>query len=202
MPAENNGAPSRGRASFIALLLLFSQVGLSSFGGAAAPRLQKEFVEVRGWLSEMEFSAAFALAQIMPGASVVNLSALIGYRLMRLPGALAAVLGLLIGPGVAAIGLASLAHHWAGWTLSAALQGMAASAAGLLFSMGLKTGSKMVRLVFSSAGKEAEAVAALSVLTATFVLVGLFRFPTAAVVLCLAPCSVALALLTRKKGRR
>jgi chromate transporter len=148
------------------------------------------------------WAAAFALAQIMPGASVVNLSALIGYRLMRLPGALAAVAGLLIGPGVAAIGLASLAHHWAGWTLSAALQGMAASAAGLLFSMGLKTGNKMVHVVFSSAGQEAEGVAALSVLTATFVLVGLFRFPTAVVVLCLAPCSVALAFLARKKGRR
>jgi chromate transporter len=202
MPAENTGAPLRERASFIALFLLFSEIGLSSFGGAAGPRLQKEFVEGRGWLSETEFSAAFALAQIMPGASVVNLSALIGYRLMRLAGALAAVLGLLIGPGLAVIGLASLAHHWAGWTLSAALQGMVASAAGLLFSMGLKTGNRMVRIVFSSAGQEAEGVAALSVLTATFVLVGLFRLPTAIVVLCLAPCSVALAFLTRKKGRR
>jgi len=202
MPAKNIKAPLGESASFVALFLIFSRVGLSSLGGAAGPRLQREFVEARRLLSEAEFSAAFAVAQIMPGPNVVNIGALIGHKLMGFRGALAAVLGLVTGPGLAVIGFASLARHWAGWTLDAALQGVAASAAGLLFSMGLKTGNRMVRVVFSSVGQEAQGVAAISVLTAIFVLVGLLRLPTAIVVLCLAPCSVALTLLTREKGRR
>ena len=202
MPAGNARTPSRKGARFVALFLLFSEVGLSSFGGAVGPRLHKEFVEDRQWLSEAEFSAAFGLARIMPGANVVNLGGLIGHRLARLRGAIAAVLGLLIGPSLLVIGLASFARELGGWALDAALQGVAASAGGLLFGMGLKTGGRMVRMVFSSAGQEAEGVAALSVLAAMFVLVGLLRLPTAVVVLCLAPCSAALAFLVRRKATK
>src|SRR5207237_5055466 len=91
--------------SLIELFLLFSQLGLSSFGGGVSAWMHRAFVERRGWLGETEFSAALALARIMPGVNVVNLAVLIGQRLRGSPGAAAAALGLLVGPSLVAIGL-------------------------------------------------------------------------------------------------
>src|SRR5689334_12613673 len=65
----------------VELFLLFSQLGLSSFGGGVSAWIHRAFVERRGWLSEAEFSAALALGRIMPGANVVNLAILVGQRL-------------------------------------------------------------------------------------------------------------------------
>src|SRR4051794_14462709 len=127
--------PTALRARVIAVFLLFSKIGVSSLGGAVSVRLQEELVSDRRWLAEREFSAAFALARIMPGANIVNLAALIGHRLMGLSGAVAAVLGLLIGPCVVVIGLAHFVSHFRGPALDAGLEGIAASAAGLLIGM-------------------------------------------------------------------
>ena len=195
MPAAKSPpAPPRSSAAPVALFWSFSKVGVLSFGGAVGPRLHKEFVEDRRWMSDAEFSADFAIARIMPGASIVNFGALIGRRLMGPGGALAAVLGLLVGPSLVAIGLAVLADHWeAGGALDAALQGVAASAAGLLLGMGLKTGGRMVRMAF--AGQKAKGISEFSVLTAIFLLVGLLRLPTTVVVVCSAPLSAALSFL-------
>jgi chromate transporter len=177
----------------IAVFLLFSKIGVSSFGGAVSVRLQEELVRDRGWLAEREFSAAFALARIMPGANIINLAALIGHRLMGLRGATAAVLGLLIGPCVVVIGLARCVSHFRGPALDAGLEGMAASAAGLLIGMGLRSGSRILRIWLASPSRRTETVGAVAVLVAMVVLIGALRFPTALAVLCLAPVSSALA---------
>lgn len=52
---------------FIQVFLLFSQIGLSSFGGSVAVWMHREFVERGGWLEEFEFASALAVARIMPG---------------------------------------------------------------------------------------------------------------------------------------
>jgi chromate transporter len=198
--AANSTPPSRSSAAPVALFFYFSKVGVLSFGGAVGPRLHKEFVEGRRWLSDAEFSTDFAVARMMPGANIVNLGALIGRRLMGPGGAVAAVLGLLVGPSLVAIGLVALADHWkAGGTLDAALQGVAASAAGLLLGMGLKTGGRMARMVFAD-GQAAKGISELSVLVAIFLLVGLLRLPMTVVVVCFAPFSAALAFLTGDKA--
>src|ERR1700760_576911 len=93
---------------FIQLFLVFSQIGLSSFGGSVAAWMHREFVERRGWLEESEFATALAAARIMPGVNIVNLAVLIGQRLKGFPGAAAAVAGLLTGPILVVIGLAVL----------------------------------------------------------------------------------------------
>jgi chromate transporter len=185
----------------IELFLLFSQIGLSSFGGGLPVWIHRSFVEYRGWLGESEFSAALALARIMPGVNIVNLAVLIGYRLMGFGGAVAAVMGLLVGPSLAIIGLATLYRQFAGMLiLDAALQGLAASAAGLLIGLGLKSGGRVIRIGLASTGRRAKGAATILLLVAMFVLVGLLRFPTVPVVLFLAPCSCALALFADRSG--
>jgi chromate transporter len=108
-------------------------------------------------------------------------------------------MGVLVGPSLIVIGLAILARQFGGSImLDSALEGMSAAAAGLLIGMGLKSGSRIIRIGLTSAGRGAEGVAAIAVFVTMFVLVGVFRFPTAAVVLCVAPCSCTLAFFASR----
>src|SRR3954451_23067616 len=103
--ASSGAAGKPDGIGVVELFLLFSQLGLSSFGGGVSAWMHRAFVERRGWLGETEFFAALALARVMPGVNVVNLAVLIGQRLRGASGAVAAALGLLVGPSLAAIGL-------------------------------------------------------------------------------------------------
>src|SRR5262249_40446091 len=100
--------------SLLKLFLLFSQLGLSSFGGGVSAWIRRSFVERRGWSTETQFAAALALARIMPGANVINLAILIGQRARGIPGAIVAVLGLVVGPTLGVIALAVLYRRFAG----------------------------------------------------------------------------------------
>jgi chromate transporter len=47
----------------------------------------------RQWLTEQEFKEGMALCQVIPGATMVQMAAYVGFRLRRLPGALVAAVG-------------------------------------------------------------------------------------------------------------
>jgi chromate transporter len=187
--------------SLIELFLLFSQLGLSSFGGGVSAWMHRAFVERRGWLGETEFSAALALGRIMPGANVINLAVLIGQRLRGAPGAVAAGLGLLVGPSLAVVALAIVYSRFAATNvLGAVLEGAAAAAVGLLIGMGIQSGKSIVRPSGSSSRRAAQSVGAIGVLAATFVCIGVLRWPTVPTVLCLAPLSITLAFFARRNS--
>ena len=65
--------------------------------------------------------------------------------------------------------------------------------AGLLIAMGVKSGGQIVRRGLAFKGHTAQGVGTIAVLVATFVLIGVLRFPTVPTVLCLTPFSLALA---------
>jgi len=210
-PPAAEAGPHPPQVGLIELFLLFSQLGLSSFGGGVSAWMHRAFVERRGWLGEGEFAAAFALARIMPGVNVVNLAVLIGQRLRGASGAAVAALGLLVGPSLAAIGLTVAYDALAGSAvLHAAIEGAAAAAAGLLIAMGLSSarhGAGATRQDHRSdaaaAGRSRFAqrlasLGAIAVLLTVFVLIGLMRLPTVAIVLCVAPVSIALAYLAMR----
>jgi chromate transporter len=189
-------------ASLVELFLLFSQLGLSSFGGGVSAWMHRAFVEQRAWLGEAEFAAALALGRIMPGANVVNLAIVIGQRLHGARGAVAAAMGLLVAPSLTVIGLAAAYQQLAGTTIvGALLEGTAASAVGLLIAMAVASGGHVVRMAGKSPHRMAQSVAAVVVIFAVFVLVGVLRFPTVPVVLCLAPLSIGVAFFVVTKSR-
>ena len=201
LPQPRGEARAPLGVSLIELFLLFSQLGLSSFGGGVSAWMHRAFVERRGWLGETEFSAALALGRIMPGANVINLAVLIGQRLRGAPGAVAAALGLLVGPSLAVVALAIAYGRFAETTvLGAVLEGAAAAAVGLLIGMGIQSGKSIVRPRGGSRHQAAQSVGAISVLVATFVGIGVLRWPTVPTVLCLAPLSIALAFFARRSA--
>ena len=57
----------------------FAVLALQGFGGVAAVA-QREIVERRRWMSREEFLEEWAVAQVLPGPNIVNLSLMVGDR--------------------------------------------------------------------------------------------------------------------------
>lgn len=130
--------PDARPSSPSALFWAFSWLALQGFGGVMAV-VQREMVERRRWLTQAQFAQDWAVAQILPGPNVVNLSIMFGERHFGLRGALAAVAGMLLAPTLLVLAVGSLYLQWADHpAVSGALRGMGAVAAGLVIGTGLK----------------------------------------------------------------
>lgn len=120
------------------LFVSFTWLALQGFGGVLAI-VQREVVEKKQWLTAEEFLEDWAVAQVLPGPNVINLSVMIGDRYFGLRGAAAALAGMLTVPLVVILALAVLYAHFAGNPqVAGALRGMGAVAAGLIAATGIK----------------------------------------------------------------
>ena len=120
------------------LFVSFTLLALQGFGGVLAI-VQHELVEKKRWLTKEEFIEDWAVAQIMPGPNVVNISLMIGGRYFGLPGAMAALAGMLAIPlGVILLLALVYAQYAMHPGVAGALRGMGAVAAGLIAATGLK----------------------------------------------------------------
>jgi chromate transporter len=131
-------AEGTARVGLFSIAREFGALGLTSFGGGLPAHIRRVTVRRRGWLTEDEFLEALALAQVLPGPNVVNLSIYIGRRLRGLPGALTAVLAV-VAPGLAAL--------FAIFALYAGQAGLAPVAAGLHGAGAAVVGLLLVNLV-------------------------------------------------------
>ena len=120
------------------LFIGFSKIGMSGFGGAL-PWARRTIVEQEKWLSPEEFSAMLGICQIIPGPNIVNLSVCVGSRFAGVRGAVAAVLGLTLGPIAIVLLLAMLYQHYSYLdTIKGLLRGISAVGVGLITSTGFK----------------------------------------------------------------
>ena len=116
----------------------FTWLALQGFGGVLAV-VQRELVEKKRWLTHEEFLEDWAVAQVLPGPNVINLSLMLGDRYFSLRGAVAAVGGMLAVPLVVILALAILYSHFAAQPqVAGALRGMGAVAGGLIAAVGVK----------------------------------------------------------------
>ena len=90
-------APLNQPRSKTDLFVSFTLLALQGFGGVLAV-VQRELVEKKRWMTREQFVEDWAVAQIMPGPNVVNLSLMIGGRYFGLAGALAGLAGMLTAP--------------------------------------------------------------------------------------------------------
>jgi chromate transporter len=131
------------------LFVAFTLLALQGFGGVLAV-VQREMVDRRRWLTQAEFLEDWAVAQIMPGPNVVNLSLMIGGRYFGFPGALAALAGLVAVPLAIVLSLALVQARLAAdpavqAATAGALRGMAAVCAGLIAATGLRLAASLRR---------------------------------------------------------
>lgn len=172
-------SPSRSTPrprSLAELFWAFTWLALQGFGGVLAV-VQIELVERRQWLTREEFIEDWAVAQIMPGPNVVNLSMMIGDRYFGLRGALTALAGMLLFPLLIVLALAALLAGVADAPqIQGALRGMGAVAAGLIAATGLKLMAALKRNVMGW-------VMCYGLIAATFVAIAWLRWPLAWVLL-------------------
>lgn len=178
------------------LFVSFTLLALQGFGGVLAV-VQRELVEKKRWMTREQFVEDWAVAQVMPGPNVVNLSLMIGGRYFGLTGALAGVAGMLAAPLVVVLLLAVAfggvsQEPWA----QGALRGMGAVSAGLIAAVGLKL---ITALRHNPMGKPVCIALAL----ATFAGVGVLRWPLFVVLLGtgLMACAWAYLQLARQASQ-
>jgi chromate transporter len=120
------------------LFTSFTRIALQGFGGVVAI-IQHELVDKKGWLTNEQFVEEWAVAQVLPGPNVVNLSLMLGARYFGLRGALAALAGMLLVPSIIALLCGALyATFSSNPGVIGATRGMSAAAAGLILATGLK----------------------------------------------------------------
>ena len=129
-------APAPGlRQLFTGMLM----VALSAFGGGLSAWSQRIIVEQRRWMSNEEFLTGLTVARLFPGPNQINMAVYVGTFFRGLPGALAALAGMMLVPFTLLMGVGLLYFEF--HTLPAldrVLAGVVAAAAGMALSMGFK----------------------------------------------------------------
>jgi chromate transporter len=75
--------------TLVVLFVQFAVLSLFAIGGASTvvPEMQRQMVEIRGWLSDRQFGELYAIAQATPGPNVMFV-ALLGHFIAGAPGAI------------------------------------------------------------------------------------------------------------------
>jgi chromate transporter len=120
------------------LFLGFLMLGLTGFGGVL-PLARSMLVEKKRWLTGAQFTELLGLCQFLPGGNVINLSVAVGMEFRGLRGALCALLGLICAPTAIVISLGVMYARFQNEPhVQHIFAGLAAAAAGLLLSTGIK----------------------------------------------------------------
>lgn len=175
--------------SLPALLVLFINIGLMSFGGSSMAWMHRELVDRRKLLDDHEFITGLTIAQVLPGANPVNLALYLGMQVRGKLGAAAAVLGVVLPAFCVILLLGYLYRSFGEYeTTHVLLGGVAAAGVGATLAMAVKLASRvMVRII----------PAAIAIFT--FVVVGVLRWPLVPVVCVVVPLSILQAYLIAKR---
>jgi len=171
------------KATLTSLFWLFFQMGALSFGGGLMAWVYREVVDRRRWMSGSDLMSGIALAQVLPGVNITNLSIYVGQHLRGALGAAVCMIGIITAPFFLVIGLAAIyaqidsipwAHNF--------MAGVATAAVGLVLSVTLRSIRNDVR-----------GIGPIAILLGVFIAIGVLRWPLVPVIACFAPISVALA---------
>lgn len=169
-PTADKRADSR--IALGAIFRTFLTAGAISFGGGVVAYLREYIVSGTGWLNDESFLDALEVSETLPGLNAVNMSVIIGDKLRGIPGAMAAVAGIML-PG--ALFVMGLGVAWERQPhqpyVTAFLIGVAAAAVGLLTTVTLQLGHKQFAKALD-----------LGIILATFIAVSIFRVPLYVVV--------------------
>lgn len=187
MSAPAVSAP-REKVSLWNLASGFLLVGLLGFGGIA-PSAHYIIVEKRKWKTPKEFVEMFGVCSILPGGNFLNACVMIGDEHQGPVGSVVCLASLLLAPLAILLGIAVFYDQFSYLPdVRAATAGAASAAAGLIFGTAARLAKGCDRTIASFAFG-----------AATFVAVGLLRWPLWAVVLIICPVAIAVLLW---QGRR
>ena len=111
----------------IKLFLIFSKIGLFTFGGGYAmfPIIKGELIDKRGWITEDELMDYYAIGQCTPGIIAVNVATFVGKKLKGFLGALFSTLGVVFPSVVIITIIAAFVDNFADlWYVQSAFSGI------------------------------------------------------------------------------
>jgi chromate transporter len=135
-------------ASVKNILKAFLKIGTFAFGGVYSMLafFERELVTKKKWLTHEELTESVVMGQLTPGAPIVNTGIFIGYRLNKLKGALATVVGQVLPSFVMVLVLSYLYIKYKEIALlKAALKGVSAAVVGLIVSVVYSMCGKLLR---------------------------------------------------------
>lgn len=124
--------------ALIELAQQFSQLSFMAIGGVNGliPEIHRRVVDMEHWLTDAEFSQAFAISQASPGPNMLIVS-VIGWKVYGILGALVATLALCLPSSVLTYGIAQVWNRFRDAPLRRAIQrGLAPVTVGLILASG------------------------------------------------------------------
>lgn len=116
----------------------FTLMAMQAFGGSTAIA-QQFLVDQKKWLSQRQFLELLTVSQVLPGPNIMILTIMVGDRHFGWKGALSAFLGMISIPATLMLSVFVFYEQYADNPMvSAALVGMAASAAGMVAGAAMK----------------------------------------------------------------
>ena len=184
---------------YLQLLASFMQIGLFSIGGgyAAMPFIQKQVVDLHGWLTMVQFADIMTIAEMTPGPIAINAATFVGIRVAGLPGAIVATLGCVLPSCVIVMTLAWAYFKFRNLSLvKGVLSGLRPAVVAMIASAGI---SLLVLALYGSQGAggnwlHCNPVSVLIILAAMFVLRKFHASPIH-VILCSGVAGIVLYLL-------
>lgn len=80
------------------LFISFFKIGAFSFGGGYAmlPLIEKEIIDIHGWLSTTEFIDILAVSEMTPGPIAINSATFLGYKVAGVLGSITATIAVIL----------------------------------------------------------------------------------------------------------
>ena len=141
------------------LAAVFAPLSLVTIGGGQAiiADIQRQLVDVHGWLTHAQFGVDFAISRMAPGPGSL-LATLIGWQIAGFWGAVVATLALLAPTGILIYGVTHVWTRYKGAAWQLALErGLRPVASGMILAAG------WVLLKSLDGGHPAQAIALMSV---------------------------------------
>ncbi len=158
--------PNAPRPNVMGIFTGFFMIGVRGFGGVL-PWARRTIVEERRWLTAAEFAELLGLCQFLPGGNIINVSVALGARFRGVPGAVAAILGLMLAPLMIVIALGAIYDQYAEQpVVRRAFAGLAAAASAFVLTASLKIAAPLRGRVL-----------AVAIVAVTFVAIAMFRLP-------------------------
>ena len=99
---------------YLQLFWSMFQIGLFSIGGGyvALPLIQRQIVELHGWLTITEFADIITIAEMTPGPIAINAATFVGIRVAGIPGAIVSTLACVLPSCVIVLLLAKMYYKY------------------------------------------------------------------------------------------
>jgi chromate transporter len=148
------------------IFLGFFTIGVCGFGGVL-PWARRTILEQKRWLTPQEFTELLGFCQFMPGGNIMNVAVALGARFQGVPGAIAALVGLMAAPVTIVILLGAVYDQYKDVPqVKHGFEALAAAGAGMLIATSIKIAAPLKGRWL-----------AIAMTAVTFAAIAIFRLP-------------------------